>query len=906
MTIRNFEKLLAPKSVVLIGASAEAATVGATVTANLVGSGFAGPVWLVNPNHREIGGRPCLHSTGELPGVPDLAVIATPAATVPRLIAEIGALGTRAAVVISAGVTPSLRADMLGAAKPYCLRIQGPNCLGLIVPGIGLNASFSHRMPVNGDLAFLSQSGALATAIIDWAGSRGIGFSHVVSLGDMADADFGDFLDYLAGDTQSRALLLYMEQLTQAPKFLSAARRAARAKPVIVLKAGRNAPAARAALSHTGALAGSNAAYDAIFRRAGLLRVKELGELFEAAEILSEATPLRGERLTIVTNGGGAGVLAADTLADLGGVLAELTPGTKAALDKVLPPTWSKGNPVDIIGDAGPARYAHTLHAVLQDEDSDAVLVMNCPTALASSEAAANALIEAKAAHTRAARWPKLLLANWLGDGAAAASRKLLATAGIPTFDTPDAAARSFMQLVHYRRAQQELSQTPPSLPGGLDFDAGEARRIIANAQRESRTVLSEVEAKGLLASYGIPVVETHAAADADSVGVIAAKLLQKGGACVVKILSDDISHKSDVGGVRLAIRSPEEAIAAARDMLVKVHAQRPEARVRGFAVQRMADVARAHELIVGMTDDATVGPLLMFGAGGTAVEVVADTAYALPPLDLKLAQQLMNETRICRLLCGYRDRPRADIAAIKEVLVRVSYLITQHPQICELDINPLLANEHGCIALDARVRVASAAEKRHPMAIRPYPVEWETEIEVAGSGPVLLRPIRPEDEPLYQAFFERVSTDDMRMRFFTAGPDLSHKFLARLTQIDYAREMAFVAIGTQTGELMGVARLIADPDYTRAEYGVLVRSDLKAQGLGWRLMQQLIDYASSEGLRELSGQVLAGNQTMLQMCRELGFTIEADGSDSALRTVRLRLANGPAPGHAAKAEAAS
>jgi acetyltransferase len=892
MTIRNLDKLLAPKSVAFLGASPEPASVGAIVAANLAAGGFAGPVWLVNPRHESIHGVRCYPTVAALPGVPDLGVIATPPATIPGVIAELAAKGTRAAVVITAGVSGALRAEMLKASKATCLRIEGPNCLGLILPQLGLNASFSHRMPLKGDLAFLSQSGALITAIVDWASSRGIGFSHVVSLGDMADVDFGDLLDYLAGNTQSRAILLYMEQLTQAPKFLSAARRAARVKPVIVLKAGRNASAAKAAMSHTGALAGSDAAYNAIFRRAGLLRVKELGELFDAAEIVSQAPALAGERLTIVTNGGGAGVLAADTLADLGGRLSELSPATKLALDRTLPPTWSKANPVDIIGDAGPQRYRDALDAVAGDEGCDALLVMNCPTALASSEAAADVVVEShgrqKAAHKRA----KPLLTNWLGDGAAAASRKRFANAGIPTFETPDGAVCGFMQLVHYKRAQDELMQTPPSLPGGLHFDRERANAIVAAALRAGRKVLSEVEAKGLLASYGVPVVRTETvAADPAAVEAVASDILAHDDACVLKILSDDISHKSDVGGVRLAIKTPQEAADAARTMLSKVHAALPKASIRGFTIQPMIVRPHAHELIVGMSDDATVGPLMMFGAGGTAVEVVADTAHALPPLDMKLAGQLIGETRISHLLAGYRDRPRADIGAIAQALVRVSYLVTNHPEIHELDINPLLADEQGCIALDARVRVANpATEPRHPMAVRPYPVEWEAEDTVGNLGRVLLRPIRPEDEGLYVRFFERTSAEDVRMRFFTARPDLSHRFLARMTQVDYAREMAFIAVSVAEGELLGIARLIAEPDYVRAEFAVLVRSDLKGKGLGWRLMQHLIAYAQAEGLKEIYGQVLAINETMLTMCGKLGFEIEAMENDIGLRLVRLKL----------------
>lgn len=891
MTVRNLDKLLLPRSVALVGASPEPHSVGSIIARNLAHSGFEGPLWLVNPKHKSIDGRECFASLSELPQAPDLVVVATPPATVPRVIAEAGARGTRAAVVITAGVTRELRQAMLDAAKPYCLRVQGPNCLGLILPQIGLNASFSHRMPIAGDLAFLSQSGALVTAVIDWTASRGIGLSQVISLGDMADVDFGDLLDYLAGDITSRAILIYMEQMTSPAKFVSAARRASRAKPVIVLKPGRNATAAKAAMSHTGALAGSDAAYNAAFRRAGLLRVKELRQLFDAAEILHSAPTLSGERLTMLTNGGGAGVLATDALADLGGRLTDLPAETIAKLNATLPKTWSGANPVDIIGDAPPERYAGAMEALLADESTDALLVMNCPTALASSEAAAKVVVDEVAANK--GRQPrKVVLTSWLGDGAAEASRRLFIDAGISTYETPEAAVEGFMQLVRYRRAQDELMQVPPSAPEALRFDAAAADKILGEALAAQRYTLSEIEAKRLLASYGIPVVPTEIATTPAEVEAKAGAILEHHRACVIKILSDDITHKSDVGGVRLALTTPAEARVAAEEMLVNIAKLRPKAVIRGFTVQAMIERAGAHELIVGASEDATVGPLMMFGAGGTAVEVTADTSHALPPLDLKLAYQMMRETRVYKLLKGYRDRPAADIEAIALVLVRLSYLVARHQEIRELDINPLLADEVGVIALDARVAIADPKTKpRKPLSVRPYPVEWERTVKVEDVGDVVLRPIRPDDEPQYEKFFTFITPDDLRMRFFTAAPDRTFRFYARMTQIDYAREMAFTAVSGK-GEILGVARLISDPDYRRAEFAVIVRSDLKGKGLGYRLMQQLVDYARAEGLSELYGDVLAANTTMLKLCRDLGFQSELDdGSD----VFRVRLQLGPA-----------
>jgi acetyltransferase len=891
MTIRNLDHLLSPRSVVLIGASAKPGSVGRIVAANLLTGGFSGRIFLINPKHREIDGVACFPTVESLPETPDLAIIATPPATVPTLIAELGAKGTRAVVVITAGFGPELRRAMLQAAEPYCLRIVGPNCLGMILPRVGINASFAQRMPRKGDLAFLSQSGALVTGVIDWAHARGIGFSHVVSMGDMADVDFGDLLDVLAGDPDSRAILLYIEQVTQAPKFLSAARRAARAKPVVVLKSGRHASGAKAAMSHTGALSGSDAVYDAAFRRAGLLRVLELDQLFQAAEMLSFTPRLEGERLAILTNGGGAGVLAADRLADFEGRLAELSDTTKAAMSAALPPTWSKGNPVDIIGDAGPERYEAALSALLDDETSDAILVINCPTALASSEHAAKAVIEMAAARKRCGKRVKPLLTNWLGDGAADMSRRDFAEAKIPTFETPDAAIVGFMQLVRHARSQDELMRTPPSLPADLRFEPERARSVIAKAIAAGRPMLTEGEAKQVLAAYGIPVAETATAANAEGVAQAAAEILKSYRACVVKVLSDDISHKSDVGGVRLGLTTPEEAREAARAIATDVARLAPKARLEGFTIEPMIDRPDAHQLIIGMSEDQTFGPTLLFGAGGTAVEVIKDTAHALPPLDLKLARDLMRQTRVYHLLEGYRNRPAANLDAIGEVLVRISSLVASHPEIRELDINPLLADEKGCIALDARMRVADQAKSpRRPLAIRPYPSDWERQDSVPALGLVRLRPIRPEDEGLYARFFKGISADDAHMRFFTAKPNSSHRFLARLTQIDYAREMTFVATTMNGDEILGVASLAADPDYTHAEYAVLVRSDLKGKGLGWALMRHLIAYAKAEGLTELFGEVLTLNTTMLSMCRDLGFVISEEAGDVTTRRVTLDL----------------
>ncbi|HEX4894235.1 MAG TPA: bifunctional acetate--CoA ligase family protein/GNAT family N-acetyltransferase [Hyphomicrobiaceae bacterium] len=894
MTIRNFDRLFSPRSVVLIGASDTPGSVGRIVGENLLSGGFRGPIWFINPRRSRVLDQTCYASVGELPATPDLAVIATPPATIPTLIAELGGKGTRAAVVITAGIRGEVRQQMLDAARPHLLRIQGPNCLGLMLPPLGLNASFARGAPQAGDLALVSQSGALITAIVDWAAGRGIGFSHVVSLGDMADADFGDLLDYLAGDVKSRAILLYMEALTNAPKFMSAARRAARAKPVIAIKAGRMASGAKAAFSHTGALAGSDQAYEVAFRRAGVLRVHELEHLFEAAEILSRVPRLSGERLMIVTNGGGAGVLAADRLAELEGTLATVDPGLLAELDAVLPPTWSRANPVDIIGDAGPERIVAALTPILRHDGTDAILSMHCPTALAASDAAADAVLATIAADAARDGAPqKPVLTCWLGEASAAAPRRKFAASGIATFETPSAAVQGFLQIVRHRRAQDELMRTPPAMPADLaPPDSATVSRILSEALARGTDRLDEADSKTILKAYGIPVAETFRVTTPEEAESRAAEILRDYSNCVLKIVSEDIPHKSDLGGVKLGLASPSEVREAARAMLASLAVLRPQARLQGFTVQPMIERRRAHELIVGMTEDATFGPLLLFGAGGTSVEVVADTAAALPPLDLKLANDLIAKTRISRLLAGYRDRPAADREAIALALVRTSMLVANHSEIRELDINPLVADEKGVIALDARVRIADATlHPRRPMSIRPYPSDWEKSVSIDGIGELRVRPIRPEDERLYAGFVERLEPGDIRMRLLAPVRELSHAFVARLTQIDYAREMAFVAVDPAEKELLGVVRLHADPDYVRAEYAAIVRSDLKGRGLGWQMMEHLIAYARAEGIAELHGDVLAENTTMLAMCRALGFDVAPAPDDPALRRVVLHLA---------------
>ena len=709
MSVRNLHHFFRPESVAVIGASSREHSVGAAVMRNLLGNGFDGPVMPVNPNHRSVAGVLTYPDVQSLPLTPELAVICTPPAVVPRLVGELGDRGTRAVLVLTAGLSHvyqsegySLQQAMLDAARPNLVRLLGPNCLGLIVPSRGLNASFAHIDAMPGKIALLHQSGALCTALLDWARSNGIGFSHFVSLGDSADTDFGDLLDYLGGDPDAHAILMYVESIKQARKFMSAARAAARNKPVVVVKAGRVAEGARAAASHTGALAGSDEVYDAAFRRAGMLRVYDTSEMFDAVETLSRARKLCGERLAILTNGGGPGVIATDALILGGGVLARLNEDTLSQLDEVLPSTWSRANPVDIIGDAGGERYAKALQVLTSAAEVDAVLVMHAPTAVVDSVEAARCVADV----ARAAKPSTAILASWLGGDQMNKSRRVLSDAGIPHYDTPDSAVRAFMHQVRYKHNQQMLMETPPSIPEEFQPNTTSARLIIENVLSTGREMLTEPEAKAVLSAYEIPIVETRIARDPDDVARVTRELNQP---VALKILSESISHKSDVGGVVLDIDTPEKAREAAQQMTERVNEIRPDAKLNGFTVQAMARRPGAHELIVGAMTDPTFGPTLLFGEGGVAVEVIADKAVALPPLNVNLARTLVERTRISRRLSGYRDRPPANLEAIYRTLMQVSQLVCDLPEVVELDINPLFADEHGVLALDARFRVQGA-----------------------------------------------------------------------------------------------------------------------------------------------------------------------------------------------------
>ena len=874
----------------MIGASDRPGSVGATVWRNLRAGSFKGRLLPVNPKYRELDGLHVAPSCLKLAGQPDLAIVCTPAGTLVEVVGELAAAGTRAVIVLTAGVDAALKQRLRDLARPTTMRLLGPNCLGLLSPALGLNASFAHTDAIAGDVAFVSQSGALVTAVLDWAKSRQVGFSHMVSLGEHMDVDFGDLLDHLASDAATRSILLYIESIESPRKFMSAARAAARNKPVIVVKAGRSSKGAQAAASHTGALAGSDLVFDAAIRRAGMLRVDTLQELFIAAETLARFDADIDRGVTVMTNGGGAGVLAADAAEREQVPLATLGAPLRERLDGVLTSQWSHANPIDIIGDAPAARYVDTLEALLADSATGAILFLHAPTAIVPSADIARACLPV--AHAARRR----ILSCWLGDGAVAEARHLFEEAGIADFETPEEAIQACAMLATYRRNQKLLLEAPSSSSAIGAPDTARARAIIATALAAGREALDEVESKALLATYGIPTVRTaRTAATADAAAKAAAAI---GYPVALKVLSPEISHKSDAGGVMLDIADEAGLREATHQMLACVGALRPDARIEGFSVQAMARRPEAQELIVGASVDPIFGPVLMFGQGGTAVEVIGDRAIALPPLNRVLARDLVARTRVSKLLRGYRGRAPADVDAVCDVLVALSRMQADLPELAELDINPLWADAEGVLALDARVRLGrtpvAGAER---FAIRPFPDELTERLDWQGRT-VTIRPIRPEDEPLHRAFLAHVDPADLRLRFFSSRRELPRTELARLVQIDYAREMAFIALDTAadgTQETLGVVRAVSDPDGVEAEFAILVRSDVQGRRLGSVLLSKMIGYLRDRGVARMAGYVLRGNAAMHRLVHALGFEPESEAREPGTVYYTLDLQRSPA-----------
>lgn len=879
----QLEPLFDPRSIAVFGASESAASVGARVFENLVAGSFEGAIFPVNPKHRKIAGRKCYARITDVKKPVDLAVIATPARTVGTIIEQCGEAGIAHAIVLSAGfgeTGPDGRAreaELLAAARKAGVRFMGPNCVGLVRPWHGMNATFLRSQTPAGGLALVSQSGALCSAISDWAAPHHLGFSAIVSLGNSVDLDFGDVINFLANDARTKAILLYVEGVRQARSFISAMRVAARVKPVIVLKAGRHRQSSTAAHTHTGALIGSDAVFEAALERAGAVRAETFGQLFAAAEILSESTQSGGSRLGIITNGGGAGVLAADRAGDLDLNLPPLSPETVKALNAILPPFWSRANPIDILGDATPQAYGTAVAAAMQDNNFDGVLVMLTPQAMTRPGDAARAVLEALPE-----RRTKPVLACWMGESSVTEGRELLSAGGVADFSVPEHAVEAFSYLARHHANRTLALETPGPLSEHEPPDIDGARMIMENALAGGREMLSDIESKAVLRAFRIPC-NTTLEADSPADALIAAETV--GFPVAMKIHSPDITHKSDVGGVRTGLMNAADVQAAFREIMRQVRTARPDAQITGVTVETMARVEEARELVIGVSRDPVFGPTILFGAGGTMVEVLRDSAVSLPPLNEVLANRLVDRTRVSRLLAAFRQRAPVDRSAVIDALLRISDLVCEFPEIEELDINPLFAGPGGVLAVDARIRVsrphASLARYEH-MAITPYPRHLVQKGFLTDGTPLTIRPIRPEDAESEQAFVRELSDEARQFRFMYSLKELTPAMLAQFTQIDYSREMALVAFTEEAGTPVqqGVARYVINPDGESCEFAIVVSDKRQHQGIGTRLMTALIEAARDQDLRSMEGTVLAENKAMLQLMKDLGFASRRSEED--------------------------
>jgi acetyltransferase len=868
----SLDPLFRPRSVAVVGASATPGSVGSILMRNLMGNPFGGVVFPVNPRRKAVQGILCYPNLAALPEKVDLAVVATPASTVPEVIGECVAQKVPAAIIISAGFSArgaegrQLEQQIRDIARGK-IRIVGPNCLGVIHPPSNLNASFAADMARTGNVALLSQSGAICTSILDWARESHVGFSSFVSVGTMLDVDFADLIDYFADDPQTRSIILYMESIGNVRKFISAARGTSRTKQVIVVKAGRHEAGARAAASHTGALTGADAVFDAAFRRAGILRVTSIPDLFHMSEILAMQPRPQGPALAIVTNAGGPGVMATDELMTQGGQLASLSVDTIATLNTAMPTFWSHANPVDILGDATPDRYRLAVEACISDAGVQGILVLLTPQAMTDpTETARQLTAFARSAH-------KPLLACWLGGPAVRPGRDLLNQASIPTFDSPEGAVRAFLNMVQYRRNQELLYQTPEAMPANWQPHTQRVKQILARARAEGRPLLNEAEAKELLVAYGLPVVPSIPCKTMEAAVQAATQI---GFPVVVKLLSSTITHKSDVGGVVLNITT-EAGVCSAFDAIRAVVSKKisPEA-FEGVTVQSMIK-EKGYELIIGSSVDRQFGPVILFGAGGILVEVFKDSVLGLPPLDRMLARRLMERTQIYKALQGVRGQAAVDLGTLETMLVRFSQLLCDFPEIQEVDLNPVLATPQRILALDARILLAPAnqpPEERPRLAIHPYPNQILAPFTMKDGTGVTIRAIKPEDEPLLIDMHSRHSEYTIRMRFFSLVKSLSRESLIRLCHLDYDREMALVAVLNERDkpQILGVSRYSLDAETQTAEFAVVVEDAHQSKGLGRHLMSRLIDIARERGVKKLTGLILRENRPMLGLMQSLGF----------------------------------
>jgi acetyltransferase len=859
---------------------------------NLIQGGYQGKIFPVNPHYTAIHGLKAYPSISRIDHAVDLAIIAIPISSVPSVIRECAQVGVGGAIVVSAGGKETgpqgreIEDRIRREAETGGLRIIGPNCLGVICPGRKLNASFTAHMPYPGKVAFISQSGAICTAILDLSLKEEIGFSHFVSIGSMLDVDFGDLVDYLGNDPEVNSILLYIESLTNFRKFMSAARAVSRVKPIVVLKAGRSQAGARAAASHTGAMVGEDGVYDAAFKRAGIVRVNTIGELFDCEKLMAKQPRPKGSRLGIITNAGGPGVMAADALAVYGAEPATLKPETISKLNEVLPPFWSHSNPIDVLGDASPERYTTAVEVCLAAKELDGVLLILTAQGITAPTGVAERLVQTLKGK------PYPVFTSWMGGMGVEKGRDILNHAGIPTYDTPEQAVRAFMYMYEYSRNLNMLQEIPPKLSHELRFDRDRAQAVIEQGLKRENGLLTELESKKLLAAYGIPVTRTEVAISVEE-AVQLTHLI--GYPLVMKIYSSDIVHKTEVNGVRLDLRSEDEVREAYREILAGAQTYNPQAKVLGVTLQPMIQRSD-YEILLGAKRDENFGPAILFGMGGILTEILKDQAIGLPPLNRSLARRLMESTQVYSLLQGYRNKPGVNLELLEEMIIRLSQLVEDFPEIVELDMNPVIVHEGRPCAVDARV-ILKPSEVLAPLhlVISPYPARYESQTVVKDGLAVFIRPIKPEDAPLLVDLFNTLSPTSIYYRFFSPMKTLPHSMLARFTQIDYDREIALVALeeGKQTERILGVARVIGDPDGKKAEFAVLVGDPWQGRGVGAGLLQRCLRIAKERGIETIWGIVLRENSQMLALGQKLGFSASRSDDPGELElTIDIRSLN--------------
>jgi len=892
MQPNRLQQLFKPGSVALFGASAEPGALGTVVLANLKSAGFHGPITLVNPKYEELDGQPCFKRLIDADCATDLAVIVAPAAVVPDIITDCGESNVGAAIVMSAGFSEAgprgsgLETEMLRRARRYNMRVLGPNCLGAIRTDIGLNATFSAGNALPGRIAVISQSGALCTAILDWAGVNDVGFSSLISTGIGADVDFGEILDFVAMDPGTDSIMLYIEGLRDARRFMSALRAAARMKPVVIMKSGRHSQGSRAAVSHTGALVGSDAVFDSALRRAGALRVDDFTDFFSTAATLDSGVRAEGSRLAVVTNAGGPGVMAADHCTDVGLKLAGIGQETMDALDRVLPESWSRNNPIDVLGDAGPDRYEQAVLACVNDPKIDAVLVILTPQAQTAPLDVAMRLVALRE------KTSKPILACWMGDVSVKTSRDLFSRHNIPSYRTPEAAVRAFAALSTYHHNQEMLLQVPdPKTVESLP-ELDNANLIIENVLADDRRVLTQAESKAVLAAFQIPIIQSIPASSAQEAILVAQEI---GYPVAMKIDSPDITHKTDVGGVRLGLENARQVRNVFQELMESIMALRPNAKINGVVIEPMWKGRHGRELMVGVVRDEVFGPVISFGLGGTLVEVLRDRAVALPPLNQFLVKSLIDRTLASKLLKPMRGAPQADRQALENLVLRVGEMACELPAIVEMDLNPVIASEDGVMAVDARIVVARHNEAARPydhMAIHPYPRDLVQDTDLSDGTRITIRPIRPEDALMERDFVNGLSQQSRYFRFMYSLPQITPELLSRFTQIDYDREMALIAVTNLGGEeqQVGVARYYTLPDQVSCEFAIVVADKWQNRGLARRLMRALVEAARSRRFTRMVGTVLVENRRMLEFVKTLGFKTETSAEDPQLMEVTLEL----------------